>query len=355
MVNAVDSWLQRREMTIEKTASELKHIYKSLSWQLLEVTENAAIAAARAAGQGDKNLADKAAVDAMRTALTRIPGVSSNIKIGEGERDDAPMLFIGEKIGEGDVNIDIAVDPLENTNATANLNSGAVCVLAAAPSGGLIQASDTYMDKLCVGKDAADYVDIRLAPEENVRRLAKALKRRDHRELTITVLDRPRNEELIKRLRSTGARVRLIMDGDLMPSVFSCFKGVGVHAVMGIGAAPEGVISAAAIKLLGGKMQAIWNPKDEADESRLKKMGVRLGDVYTQDDLAPADDLIFCATAVTPIMTTSKAVLEGVSFFPGGAKTSSLVITRGFMNFVPTTHVLDPLVFEEEKSEFRLY
>lgn len=342
-------------MIVEKTASEVKHLYKSLSWQLLEVTENAAIAAARAAGQGDKNLADAAAVDAMRTALNRIPGVSCNIKIGEGERDDAPMLFIGEKIGEGDVNIDIAVDPLENTNATANLNSGAVCVLAAAPSGGLIQASDTYMDKLCVGKDAADYVDIRLAPEENIRRLAKALKRRDNRELTITVLDRPRNEELIKRLRSTGARVRLILDGDLMPSVFSCFKGVGVHAVMGIGAAPEGVISAAAIKLLGGKMQAIWKPKDAADEARLKKMGIRLGEVYTQDDLAPADNLIFCATAVTPIMTTSKAVLEGVSFFPGGAKTDSLVITRGFMNFVPTTHVLDPVVFEEEKSEFRLY
>jgi fructose-1,6-bisphosphatase II len=346
---------KRREMTIEKTASEVKHLYKSLSWQLLEVTENAAIAAARAAGQGDKNLADAAAVDAMRSALNRIPGVSCNIKIGEGERDDAPMLFIGEKIGEGDLNIDIAVDPLENTNATANLNSGAVCVLAAAPSGGLIQASDTYMDKLCVGKDAADYVDIRLAPEENIRRLAKALKRRDNRELTITVLDRPRNEELIQRLRSTGARVRLILDGDLMPSVFSCFKGVGVHAVMGIGAAPEGVISAAAIKLLGGKMQAIWKPKNAADEVRLEKMGVRLGEVYTQDDLAPADNLIFCATAVTPILTTSKAVLEGVSFFPGGAKTSSLVITRDFMNFVPTTHVLDPVVFEEEKSEFRLY
>ncbi len=342
-------------MTIEKTTPESQHIYKSLSWQLLEVTENAAIAAARAAGQGDKHLADKAAVDAMRSTLDRIPGVSSNIKIGEGERDDAPMLFIGEKIGEGDINIDIAVDPLENTNATANLNSGAVCVLAAAPSGGLIQASDTYMDKLCVGKDAADYVDIRLAPEENVRRLAKALKRRDNRELTITVLDRPRNEELIRRLRSTGARVRLILDGDLMPSVFSCFKGVGVHAVMGIGAAPEGVISAAAIKLLGGKMQSIWKPKDAADETRLEKMGIRLGEVYTQDDLAPADNLIFCATAVTPIMTTSKAVLEGVSFFPGGAKTDSLVITRGFMNFVPTTHVLDPVVFEEEKSEFRLY
>jgi fructose-1,6-bisphosphatase/sedoheptulose 1,7-bisphosphatase-like protein len=145
------------------------------------------------------------------------------------------------------------------------------------------------------------------------------------------------------------------MDGDLMPCVFSCFKGVGVHAVMGIGAAPEGVISAAAVKLLGGKMQAIFKPKNESDKERLLKMGVRLDEVYTQDDLAPAEDLVFCATAVTPIMTTSKAVLEGVSFFPGGAKTSSLVITRGFMNFVPTTHVLDRQVFDEEKSEFRLY
>ncbi|MDD2522810.1 MAG: class II fructose-bisphosphatase [Anaerolineaceae bacterium] len=342
-------------MADEQKTDDLRELYKSLSWQLLEVTENAAIAAARAAGQGDKNLADAAAVNAMRTALNRIPGVSCEIKIGEGERDDAPMLFIGEKLGNGKVNIDIAVDPLENTNATANLNSGAVCVLAAAPSGGLINASDTYMDKLCVGKDAADYVDIRLAPEENVNRLAKALKRRDKAELTITVLDRPRNEELISRLRSTGARVRLIMDGDLMPCVFSCFKGVGVHAVMGIGAAPEGVISAAAVKLLGGKMQAIWKARNDADRERLIGMGIDLNRVYTQDDLAPAHDLVFVATAVTPVMTTSKAVLEGVSFFPGGAKTSSLVITRGFMNFVPTTHVLDPTVFEEEKSEFRLY
>ena len=342
-------------MSDENNLGDLKDLYKSLSWQLLEVTENAAIAAARAAGQGDKNLADAAAVDAMRSTLNQIPGVSSLIKIGEGERDDAPMLFIGEKLGKGNINIDIAVDPLENTNATANLNSGAVCVLAAAPRGGLINASDTYADKLCVGRDAADYVDIRLAPEENVNRLAKALKRRSNNELTITVLDRPRNAELIRRLRSTGARVRLILDGDLMPCVFSCFKGVGVHAVMGIGAAPEGVISAAAVKLLGGKMQAIWKPKDEADAERLTKMGVRLDEVYTQDDLAPGDDLIFCATAVTPVLTTSKAVLEGVSFFPGGAKTSSMVITKGFMNFVPTTHVLDREVFDEEESEFRLY
>jgi len=342
-------------MAEEKNSGDLKALYKSLSWQLLEVTENAAMAAARAAGHGDKNLADAAAVDAMREALNRIPGISSEIKIGEGERDDAPMLFIGEKLGKGNLNIDIAVDPLENTNATANLNSGAVCVLAAAPRGGLTQASDTYMDKLCVGKDAADYVDIRLSPEENVNRLAKALKRRDKAELTITVLDRPRNAELISRLRSTGARVRLILDGDLMPCVFSCFKGVGVHAVMGIGAAPEGVISAAAVRLLGGKMQAIFKPKNEEDKQRLLKMGVRLDEVYTQNELAMSEDLIFCATAVTPIMTTSKAVLEGVSFFPGGAKTSSLVITRGFMNFVPTTHVLDRKVFDEERSEFRLY
>ncbi|NLB72246.1 MAG: class II fructose-bisphosphatase, partial [Chloroflexi bacterium] len=317
-------------MTDEDKSGDLKALYKSLSWQLLEVTENAAMAAARAAGHGDKYLADAAAVDAMRTALNRIDGISIEIKIGEGERDDAPMLFIGERLGKGQIVVDIAVDPLENTNATANLNSGAVCVLAAAPSGGLIQASDTYMDKLCVGRDAADYVDIRLEPEDNVHRLARALKRRDTRELTITVLDRERNAELVSKLRSTGARVRLIPDGDLMPCIFSCFRGVGVHAVMGIGAAPEGVISAAAVKLLGGKMQAIWKPRDDADRERMIAMGVRVDDVYTQDDLAPADDLIFCATAVTPVMTTSKAVLEGVSFFPGGAKTNSLVITRGF-------------------------
>jgi len=341
-------------MTDEKKSGDLKDIYKSLSWHLLEVTENAAMAAARVAGHGDKNLADAAAVDAMRAALAKIPDTTIEIKIGEGERDEAPMLFIGEKIGNGALHVDIAVDPLENTNATANLNSGAVCVLAAAPKGGLTNASDTYMDKLCVGRDAADYVDIRLAPEENVSRLAKALKRRDNSELTITVLDRPRNAELIARLRSTGARVRLIADGDLMPCVFSSFKGVGVHAVMGIGAAPEGVISAAAVKLLGGKMQAIWKPKDEADRDRLISMGIRLDDVYTQDDLAPANDLVFCATAVTPVTSTSKAVLEGVSFFPGGAKTSSLVVTKGFMNFVPTTHVLNPTAFAEEKSEFRL-
>jgi len=342
-------------MAKEQKDEDLQELYKSLSWQLLEVTENAAMAAARAAGRGDKNLADAAAVNAMRKALKRIPGISIEIKIGEGERDDAPMLFIGEKLGDGHLVVDIAVDPLENTNATANLNSGAVCVLAAAPSGGLINASDTYMDKLCVGKDAADHVDIRLSPEENVDRLAKALKRHDKAELTITVLDRPRNAELISRLRSTGARVRLIPDGDLMPCVFSCFEGVGVHAVMGIGAAPEGVIAAAAVKLLRGKMQVIWKARDDADRERLTNMGIDLDQVYTQDDLAPADDLVFCATAVTPVMTTSKAVLEGVSFFPGGAKTNSLVITRGFMNFVPTTHVLDREVFEEEKSEFRLY
>ena len=340
------------------TAQVMKNdldLYKSISWQLLEVTQNAAVAAARAAGHGDKNLADQAAVDAMRKTLAGMKGIRSTIKIGEGERDEAPMLYIGEELGEGSIHLDIAVDPLENTNATANLNSGAVCVLTAAPAGGLVTASDTYMDKLCVGKDAADYVDIRLAPEENVYRLAKALKRRDNRELTITVLDRPRNEELINRLRATGARVRLILDGDLMPCIFSCFKGVGVHAVMGIGAAPEGVISAGAIKLLGGKMQAVWKPKNDADRERLEEMGIKLDEVYSHNDLAPSDDIIFCATAVTPVLTTSKAVLEGVSFFPGGAKTSSLIITKHFMNFVPTTHVLNRETFDQEKSEFRLY
>ncbi len=342
-------------MTLKKTDEKLHKTFNSLAWQLLEVTENAAIAAAKAAGQGDKELADQAAVDAMRTSLNKIKGFSTNIKIGEGERDDAPMLFIGEKLGRGGMSIDIAVDPLENTNATADLNPGAVCVLAASTSGGLIQASDTYMDKLCVGKEAAAVIDIRLSPEENIYRIADALKRKDRSQLTITILDRPRNAELIRRVRSTGARVRLIMDGDLMPCIFTCFKGVGVHAVMGIGAAPEGVIAAAAIKLLGGGMQATFKPKDDTDRERLKMMGIHLGEVYTQNELAPGENLIFCATAVTPILTTTKAVLEGVSFFPGGAKTNSLVVSNSFMNFVPTTHVLDKEVFVEQGSEFRLW
>jgi len=342
-------------MTTNDPEERLHKLFNRLTWQLLEVTENAAIAAARAAGQGDKELADQAAVDAMRTTLNNIEGFSTNIKIGEGERDDAPMLFIGEKLGSGEMLIDIAVDPLENTNATANLNSGAVCVLAASTSGGLVEGSDTYMDKLCVGKEAAGVVDIRKTPEENIHKLAKALHRDDPTELTITILDRPRNEELIRRVHSTGARVRLITDGDLMPCIFTCFKGVGVHAVMGIGAAPEGVISAAAIKLLGGGMQAIFKPKNDADRDRLIKMGINLDKVYTQNDLAPGENLIFCATAVTPITTTTKAVLEGVSFFAGGAKTNSLVVSNYFMNFVPTTHVLDKKIFTERKSEFRLW
>ena len=171
----------------------------------------------------------------------------------------------------------------------------------------------------------------------------------------MTILDRPRHEELIRRVRATGARVNLIADGDLMPCIFTCFKGAGVHAVMGIGAAPEGVISATAIKLLGGGMQAVFKPKNDADRERLLRMGIKLDQVYTPETLAPGKNLIFCATAVTPILTTTKAVLEGVSFFPGGAKTNSLVISNGFMNFVPTTHVLDGDTFVRQGSEFRLW
>jgi len=339
----------------KKEAVSLREAFSHLSWQLLMVTENAAIAAARSAGKGDKHLADKAAVDAMRDTLDKMSGFSTNIKIGEGERDDAPMLFIGEQLGRGNIAIDIAVAPLENTNATADLKPGAVCVLAASSRGGLIQASDTYLDKLCVGREAAPLVDIRLAPEENIRRIAEALHRKDYGEITVTILDRPRNAALIQRVRSTGARVNLIADGDLMPCIFTCFKGAGVHAVMGIGAAPEGGISAAAIKLLGGGMQAVFKPKDDADRRRLTAMGIQLDQVYTAETLAPGENLIFCATAVTPILTTTKAVLEGVSFFPGGAKTYSLVVSNTFMNFVPTTHVLDSTRFSQEKSEFRLW
>ena len=226
-------------MEQEQGRSNLQDACMHLSWQLLEVTQNAAIAAARKAGKGDKNLADQAAVDAMRSTLDHMTGFQSNIKIGEGERDDAPMLFIGERLGRGHISIDIAVDPLENTNATADLKPGAVCVLAASEQGGLIEASDTYMDKLCVGKEAAPYIDILQPPEENIYRIAKALGREDLSQLTVTILDRPRHEELIRRVRATGVRVNLIADGDLMPCIFTCFKGAGVHAVMGMAQGPK--------------------------------------------------------------------------------------------------------------------
>jgi len=317
----------------------------SLGLQLSHATEVGAMAAARAAGFGDKKGADRAAVKAMRKFFNGVE-FSGRVVIGEGERDEAPMLFIGEKLGTGKGKaVDIAVDPLENTNATASLGPRAIAVLAASERGGLFHAPDMYMEKLVVGPEAAGKVHLDATPKANLKTLAKVLER-DIRDLVIVILDRDRHEELIAKVRETGARVKLIPDGDLLPGAAVCMRGTGVHAVMGIGAAPEGVMTAAALRCLKGGMQARFWPKNAEEEERLKKMGGSLKKIYSEKELASGKTIIFCATGVT-----NGDVLKGVRFFGGGARTHSLVMSTqtGKIRLVDTTHV-----FDKKEIEFRL-
>jgi fructose-1,6-bisphosphatase II len=317
----------------------------TLALQLSHATEIAAVAAARAAGFGNKKQADGAAVKAMRRYFNQVD-FNGKVVIGEGERDKAPMLYIGERLGTGKGKaIDIAVDPLENTNATATLGSRAIAVLAASERGGLFHAPDMYMDKLIVGPDVAGKVDIDAPVKKNLTSIAKALDR-DIQDLVIVVLDRPRNEELISNIRKTGARVRLVLDGDLLPGIAVAMRGSGVHAVMGIGAAPEGVMTAAGLQCLKGEMQGRFWPKNKDQENRLKKMGGSIKKVYRTNQLASGKEIIFCATGVT-----TGDLLKGVRFFGGGARTNTLVMTTisDKIRFIDTTHV-----FNKKEIEYRL-
>ena len=317
----------------------------SLGLQLSHATEVGAMAAARAAGFGDKKGADRAAVKAMRKFFNGV-AFKGRVVIGEGERDEAPMLFIGEKLGTGKgKEVDIAVDPLENTNATASLGPRAIAVLAASERGGLFHAPDMYMEKLVVGPEAAGKVHLDATAKANLKALAKALER-EVRDLVIVILDRDRHEELIAKVREAGARVKLIPDGDLLPGAGVCMRGSGIHAVMGIGAAPEGVMTAAALRCLKGEMQARFWPKNKEEEERLKKMGGSLKKVYGEKELASGKTIIFCATGVT-----NGDVLKGVRFFGGGARTHSLVMSTQTekIRFIDTTHV-----FDKREIEFRL-
>ncbi|GIK83632.1 MAG: fructose-1,6-bisphosphatase [Patescibacteria group bacterium] len=309
----------------------------TLALALSHATEVGAIAASRMAGFGDKKKADHEAVEAIRGYLNQVE-FNGRIVIGEGERDEAPMLYIGEKVGTGKGQmVDIAVDPLENTNATASFSNGAIVVLAASEKGGLFHAPDMYMDKLIVPEQAKDYVDIDAPPQKNLQAIAKGLER-DIRDLVVVILDRERNEELISKVREAGARVQLIADGDLIPGVAGCMRGSGIHAVMGIGAAPETVITAAALRCLKGGLQARFWPKNEEEKIRLKQMGARVDKVYTQDDLASGKTVLFCATGVT-----DGSILKGVRFFGAGARTQTLVTSTQSkkIRFIDTTHVLD--------------
>jgi fructose-1,6-bisphosphatase II len=313
-----------------------------LALEMIRVTEAAAIASARLMGRGDRNEADRVAVEAMRHAMDEIE-MAGTIVIGEGERDQAPMLFIGEQVGvQGDGGaapaVDIAVDPLEGTNLVATGSANAITVLAASERGGLVHAPDTYLEKLCVGPLVAGHVDITLTPTENIHRIAEALRRRPA-DITVIILDRPRHEQLIADVRATGARIKLITDGDLSAAISCAVQGTGVHAVMGIGGAPEGVITAAALRCLGGEIQARFRYRSEEERERGRKMGH--GDesrVYHTEDLASGDNLVFAATGVT-----SGDLLEGVRFFGGGARTHSLVMAyqTKTVRFVDTVHMFD--------------
>ena len=313
---------------------------KLLALEMVRVTEVAAIASARLMGRGDRHEADRYATEAMREAMDGID-MHGTIVIGEGERDEAPMLYIGEEVGTagaGHPEVDIAVDPLEGTNLVATGQAGAITVLAASEKGGLVHAPDTYLEKLCVGPMAAGHVDITLTPRENVNRVAEALGRKVS-DITVIILDRPRHADLIAEVRTAGARIKLISDGDLSAAISCAVQGTGVHAVMGIGGAPEGVITAAALRCLGGEIQARFRYRSDEERERGARMGHGSEErIYRTEDLASGENLVFAATGVT-----SGDLLEGVRFFSGGARTHSLGMSFKMkeVRFIDAVHMFD--------------
>jgi fructose-1,6-bisphosphatase class II len=298
-----------------------------LSLQLLRVVEQAAIACARTMGLGDRHGSDQAAVEAMRQMMDQV-AMDGTIVIGEGERDEAPMLYIGEKVGAGANHpehrfpaVDIAVDPLEGTNLCATGSPNAITVLAASEKGGLLHAPDLYMEKIVVGPSCKGAVDLDAPVVDNVRAIARRLNR-DKEDLVIVVLERPRHQKLIEDIRATGARIRLIGDGDLSAGISASVLGTGVHAVMGTGGAPEGVLTAAALRCLNGEILARLVVSKPEHEERLKKMGITDPKrIYETEDLAPGKQIVFACTGVT-----DGNLLRGVRFFGDGIRTHSLVM-----------------------------
>src|ERR1700732_2976743 len=301
---------------------------KALSLEFLRVVERAAIASAHTMGLGDRHKSDQMAVEAMRAEMDWV-GMDGTIVIGEGERDEAPMLFIGERVGAAvkdksrkDPEVDIAVDPLEGTNLCATGEPNAIVVLAASERGGLLHAHDLDMEKIIVGPSCKGAVELDAPVADNLKAIAKRLNRKIE-DLVIIVLDRPRHEKLINDIRAAGARIRLISDGDLSAGISAAVIGTGVHVVMGIGGAPEGVLTAAALRCLNGEILARLVVSKPEHEERLAKMGIKDGKrVYRTEDLAPGKKIIFACTGVT-----DGNLLRGVRFFGEGIRTQSLVVT----------------------------
>src|SRR3954452_897017 len=296
-----------------------------LSLEMLRVVEDAAIASARTMGMGDPNASDQAAVEAMRTCLDTI-AIDGTIVIGEGERDEAPMLFIGEKVGSRNhttpIAVDIAVDPLEGTNLCATGGAGSITVLAASENGGLLHAPDCYMEKIVVGPAAKGAVDLEAPVKQNLKAIARRLQRGID-DLVVVVLDRPRHQKLIADIREAGAPIRLISDGDLSAGIAAAVAGTGVHAVMGSGGAPEGVLTAAALRCLNGEILGRLVVKDDEQKERMQAMGISdVNRVYGTNELAPGKNIVFAACGVT-----DGNLLQGVRFTGDGMHTESVVMT----------------------------
>jgi fructose-1,6-bisphosphatase II len=317
-----------------------------LSLEFLRVVERAAIACAHTMGQGDRPRADLVAVEAMRRDMDALP-IDGTVVIGEGERDEAPMLYIGERVGQAHLGldehrryprIDIAVDPLEGTNLCALGMPGAISVLAASEPGGLLHAPDLFMEKLIVGPRSKNAVDLDAPVVDNLKAIARCLERQVD-DLVVVVMDRPRHEKLIDDIRRAGARIRLITDGDLSAGIAAAVVGSGVHAVMGIGGAPEGVLTAAAMRCLNGEIFGRLVIRKPEDERRCAEMGIAdVRRVYRAADLASGENIIFAATGVT-----DGPMMKGVRFFGDGTRTSSLVMQTHphLIRFIDSIYVKD--------------
>ena len=316
------------------------NIQGMLSREFLRVVEDAAVACARTMGCGDRKGSHGVAVEAMRKAMDTLH-MRGTVVIGEGERDEAPMLYIGERVGtwrDEDPEVDIAVDTLEGTNLCATGANNAIAVLAASNKGGLLHAPDCYMEKIIVGPAAKGAIHLDATVKENLQAIATRLDRAIS-DLVVIVLDRPRHEKLIEDIRSTGARIKLIGDGDLSAGISAAVRGTNVHAVMGTGGAPEGVLAAAALRCLNGGMRARLVLTKPGQEERMRKMGITdLARIYTERDLAPGPDLLFVATGVT-----DGAFMRGVRFFGGGIRTSSVIMSHRerHIRFIDTVRVED--------------
>ena len=307
---------------------------RTLTMEFVRVTEAAALKCGRLVGCGDKNGADQLAVDGMRQAFEKVH-IDGTVVIGEGEMDEAPMLYIGEQVGIGGEEVDIAVDPVEGTNLVAKGQNGAIAVLAIAPRGCLLHAPDMYMEKIAVGSRAAGRIDIDAPVKENLRRVAEAMERSVD-DLTVVVLDRERHADIFRDCREAGARIRLITDGDVTPAIEVGIEGSGVHMMIGTGGAPEGVLAAAALKCLGGDMQGRLAPQSDEEVRRAQSMGVDdIHRIFTIDDLVSGDDCIFSATAIT-----QGNILRPVQYFGGGARTETIIMRykTGTVRFVDTIH-----------------